>query len=497
MARVLFLDPRGWQGASEGQRPYPNVGIAYLAAALKRHGHELRVLDLNNEPWSDDEAVALALDYRPDVLAFSVKTATMRSARALGVRLREALPRAVVTLGGPHATLCWRDLVREAWLDFIFLGEGEQAFPEMCSRLLSGGSLADFGQVAGRGDGGRDLSAACALEPDLDALEFPDFSDFPLAVRSSLAMAYPLVTSRGCVFACTYCSVPNVSGKRFRRRSSESIVGELRRARSHYAVRRFELIDDAFNIDARHAKNVCRALISSGLGLTWSCPNGIRVDLVDAELAALMRTSGCDTVMIGVESAVPEILASVKKGETLEDIRRGIRTLQTAGIEVGGYFIIGLPGDSFAGAERSVRFARDMGIAAHFNMLVPYPGTAIWDWVQRHGRFLVDIEDGMHHAGADVRPRPVFDTPDFPAAERVRAYEMVHTRMGRFESLIPAGTGTWQWRRRKLALIWRHDRVRLPRRLFAWACDRCRRAVRLGPRGGAPPAPSRPAEPCP
>jgi radical SAM superfamily enzyme YgiQ (UPF0313 family) len=166
--------------------------------------------------------------------------------------------------------------------------------------------------------------------------------------------------------------------------------------------------------------------------------------------------------MLGVESADPNVMKGVNKGETLGAIESGIRTFQQAGIEVGGYFIIGLPGDSLQSQKTSIEFAKRMGITAHFNMLIPYPGTELWGWAKENAHFLQDIEGGLHFSDDPEKLNIVFETEDFSAASRKKAYEMTHTLLGRFDMLIPRSLPRSQYYRRLFRLLWNYDRSAIP-----------------------------------
>jgi radical SAM superfamily enzyme YgiQ (UPF0313 family) len=441
MPKVLLIDPPGWQGGASGNRPYPNIGLAQLVASLRRAGHEVRLLDLNNDPSAEPGLPAAAGEFDPDVVGFSVKTATMKSARRLAGVVRAAAPRARLVLGGPHAAVYLRGPREPSPFDAVFLGEAEAGLPPLCDCLASGRPHGDIPGVVSADLRPEEWAGLFARADDLDALPPPEYDLFPESVRAGFAEGYPLITSRGC---------PQVSGRAFRTRSLAGLFGELDRARRLYAMRGFEIVDDSFNADAARAKTICEELIRGQWNLAWSCPNGLRADRMDEELAGLMARAGCRHIMVGIESGDPEVLAAVGKGETLEEIERGVRRIREAGMSVGGYFIIGLPGDSPEAEERSVAFARRLGIACHFNMLIPYPGTAAWDWVAKHGTFLEDIEDGKHFADTPERVPPVFETADFTRAQRRRAYEMAHTRTGAFGMLIP---GSWSPSRRRKARL--------------------------------------------
>ncbi|BCS53761.1 B12-binding domain-containing radical SAM protein [Geobacter sp. SVR] len=455
MPRIVLIDVGGWQGGLGRGVHYPNIGIAYLAAALQRAGYGVTVLDLNNEYLSEEEILTSLQSGQADLVGLSVKTATMGSARRLGALIKSRYPRLPLVVGGPHASVATTEIAKEPWVDYLLVGEGELALAELGYRV-AGGMLTEgvTGVVFCRTDHPLPPSVPARV-PCLDDLEYPDFSVFGSGVIEAVRQSYPIITSRGCPYQCTYCSVRKISGSTVRYRSPEAVVDELDRARQEYGIRGFEVVDDSFNVDMTRSKDICRLLIERGLVMPWSCPNGIRADRIDAELATLMARSGCLAVMIGIESADHDVLAAVKKGESIEAIEKGIRVLKEAGLGVGGFFIIGLPGDSYRAQLRSVDFALKHGISAHFNMLVPYPGTEVYDWVVSHGRFLEPGSGGMHFS--DSKVRPVFETDGFTARERQRAYEMAHTRLRRFDMLIPHTVPVWRRRLEVARLMLRYD----------------------------------------
>lgn len=468
MARIAIIDPRGWQGAATGYRPSPNVGIAYLIPLLRRSGHDLLIIDLNNEPLQNGLVMERIKQFDPDVLGLSAKTATIKDARSLAQQIKNLRPSLPIVLGGPHTIFAPKTLAKEPFFDVVFVGEGERAFPEIVASL-NAGSLPETakGVLVEKGPEIKpSIDRPLLTQEDLESIPFPEYDLFPENVRQGIRRNYPLITSRGCVHKCIYCSVPEISGKRVRTRSADRIIEELVWARKSYGAEGFEVIDDVFNIDMDRCKEFCHALIRADLSMPWSCPNGIRADRLDSELAGLMRRSGCSSVMLGIETADPTVLATVRKGETIEEIEEGIRILQGAGIKVGGYFIIGLPGDSLQSQKKSVEFAKRMAIGAHFNMLIPYPGTAIWEWAKTNAKFISDIENGLHFADDSDKLNIVFETDDFTAYERKRAYEMTHTLLGRFDMLIPRHLSHWEHLSRRLNLLWEYDKLAIPSHLL-------------------------------
>ena len=463
MAKVILVDPRGWQGAANGQVPFPNVGIAYLIPLLRQQGNDVRVIDLNNEAITNKKVLEIIEEYKPDIVGLSVKTSTMKDARSLSKQIKDTFPGIHIILGGPHTKFEYNKLITEPWFDSIFVGEGEYILPVVCAAVASGNPMQQIDGVVTKNSLKKDFCLEQTLinGTQLDSLPFPEYDLFPQNVRNSIRTAYPIVTSRGCVYNCSYCSVPEVSGKGFRKRSPENVVKELNWARQKYGATGFWIIDDVFNLDIKRSKEICRAIIHANLNMIWSCPNGLRADRVDPELAGLMFESGCRSVSVGVESADPDILKTVKKGETIEDIEKGIRIFKESGIDVNGFFIVGLPGDSFRAEERSVEFVKKMGIGALFNMLVPYPGTAYWEWAKTNAIFLSDPEDSLHFANDRDKVKSVIETDDFPASGREKAFEMVNTRLENFGVLVPKNIPLHRHIYLIVRLLWIYDRRHL------------------------------------
>ncbi len=456
-ATVLLIDPPGWQGLPQTGIAFPNVGLAYIASALITAGHNPVIMDLNNQPESDDTIVEKIRKINPNIIGFSIKTATYNESSRLAKLLKSRYPNIPIIAGGAHVGIAYEDLDEISWLNYFLIGEGEKILPVFCKLLMNRESIPRcLNQLEPDPQQQR-----VSLVEDLDNLPLPDYRLFPTTIIDAVRRSYPLVTSRGCIYACTYCSVPMLGCRRWRKRSPENIINELLNARLVYDISGFEIIDDIFNLDIDRAKVFCRMLITSKLSIQWNCNNGIRADQIDNELAELMARAGCQSVMVGVESGDPAVFAGIQKGESLDDIERGISLLQCAKIKVGGYFIVGLPGDSFVAEERSIFFARRLGINAHFNLLIPYPGTQIWNWVKKNARPQTATTPFSHFGPTCPIP---FDTLDFSAAERVRAWEMVNTRSGHIEFLVSQKRGLFR-SLHTVRLLWKYDRSEFWKRM--------------------------------
>lgn len=410
--KILLINPPGWQKGST------NLGLCYLASNLLANRHKVLILDVNATNDSPDVVSEKARKFAPDVIGFSLKTSTANSALILSKAIKKRYGNAVHVAGGPHITLAYRDtLVENPEIEYCFLGESDRSFIDFIKGLEEGKSVEGVPGIAYRKDGGIVTTAREYIEdldsipyPNLEAIENFDFRGF----------RYPMITSRGCPYPCTYCCVGVVSSKKWRARTPGNILAELKYVKDRFGITMFEILDDNFTLRVERAKEFCRLLIESKLNLSWYCHNGIRADKIDLELAKLMKEAGCTSVALGVESGDPAIFDSIKKGEPLEAVVNAVKCIKAAGMRAVGYFIIGLPGDSLEGIKRTIKFQQSLGLDYYmYGILNPYPYTEVYDVIKRDGTMLMDIKDSSHFSTTLTIP---FEMPGFPREDMEKAY---------------------------------------------------------------------------
>jgi hypothetical protein len=208
--------------------------------------------------------------------------------------------------------------------------------------------------------------------PFSDNLPFPDYSLFDsfkifLAKWQSGDWYYPLMTSIGCPFRCTYCMSHS---RLYRTRSVDNCINELQQAQTKWGILKFCIMDDCFNL--KKSRILEFAAKAKPLGLEWICSNGLRADLFDEEIADAIRTSGCRHLSFGVESASDRILEMVQKGETIAQIEKAVSIAKPRFDSVNGFFIFGLPGTTMKDDIESLCFVLKHGINAHLSVYVPF-----------------------------------------------------------------------------------------------------------------------------
>ncbi len=447
--RLILIDPPGLQKGI-------NTGLAYLSAILTDKDIHHLIVDMNNYDYGNSKLLELIDVYSPDLIGYSIKTATYHSAVGLIEKLRKNFPHIIHFVGGPHITLFYDEFLKEIdSVDFGIIGDAEIAIANLCDSNFEYKGQAG---IAYKEDGGT-LYVPQIIPLNLDEVPFPSFDKF---LNNPLErFPYPLVTSRGCPYSCIYCSVGNISGRRWRYRSPEHVIKELNNAREKYQVASFDIIDDTFTQNIDRAITICDLLIRDKIGFSWGCPNGIRVDRISEKLVQSMKQAGCHTVMFGIESGDPEIFKSINKGERLSDVASAIKITKKAGLKVGGFFIIGLPGDSLDKTKKSLKFAKEVGLDwAHFNMLSPYPKTEVWDIIKRHGRFFEDYKCGRHFIG---KPNPVFEINGFTRDQMIDAYLYVHTYQDLFSIILSPDAPLKEQVRQAIEYAWKYDKSKIIR----------------------------------
>lgn len=182
---ILLIDPQGWQGGV-------NVGIAYLSSSLENKGHSALVLDLNNSPITKDRLKEKIIDFKPDIIGFSIKTATYYSAVELSKFTKENFPDILHVAGGPHITLYYEEFLSEnTQFNVVVIGEGEFTLLEICDAVKSGSSWKSIKGIAYI-ENGKAVSNGFDYIKNLDELPFPFFKSFNADILRKFN--YPLVT---------------------------------------------------------------------------------------------------------------------------------------------------------------------------------------------------------------------------------------------------------------------------------------------------------------
>ncbi len=430
--RVLFVHPN-----RDNEEATIHLGLGYLASYLK-----VRVPALKIRVWDTRVTAPSRNILHPDRSGYDMVAITSTSrffdeAVAIGRMIKTWYPHTPLVIGGAHASIMWEAALEDTPFDFGVMGEGEETLWELFNYLQYGSKRFHLSVEAIDGliyRDGRQLkrNRPRRLIKDLDTLPIPLYQAFPMSRYAE----HMLLTSRSCPYSCVFCASAEMWGRTWRARSPHRIVQEMRYVIDRFGPKKFLIIDDSFNIDIQRAEDMCDEIIASGMPIVWAC-QGFRIDRVTPQLACKMRTAGCLGVGVGIESGDPEVLRRMGKHQTIEDIVHGVECLKACGLSVYGQFMIGNPGDTLESIKTSVAFAKRLCLdRVYFYAAVPFPKTALWEYVKGHGRFLVPEDPTKFDT---FRSKIIFETPEFPYKDRLEAIELV--REAGFQSYRDKASG--------------------------------------------------------
>lgn len=455
--RVLLVRPpaRYWSlSFPDGPRVGLPLGLLYLASALRDgDGIETSILDslvhadlstlASQTPpirfgMQPREIAERARDFAPDVVGIGSNFgAFFDDAIETIEALREALPGALLIAGGADVSARPEEyLERAPGLDAAVLGEGEVPLRNLLGRLRHGRDWSEVpGLVIRQGDRlHRTPPQPSIMDLDSYRLDFDRidleqyFRLYAAGYPSRVSYEYPgaeravsLVTSRGCPYECIFCSIQVHMGHRFRWHEAEYVVDQIRTLVERYDVRHLHFEDDNLTLHKPRFKAILRGIIEGGLDITWDTPNGVRADILDEEIIALSKASGCVYLMFGVESGNQRVVNEiVKKDLDLEDVRRAARLCHETGIDTAAFYIGGFPGETMSDIEDTVSMATELHrkywTRPHFGLARPLAGTELYRIAKEHGLLIdTDTMDPAERARipAVVLGRQMIETQEF------------------------------------------------------------------------------------
>ncbi|MHB1452260.1 MAG: B12-binding domain-containing radical SAM protein [Coriobacteriia bacterium] len=376
-------------------RVAPPLGIAYLAAHVRAHGHEADILDFNISGYNP-RRLALALKrFGPAIVGISAFTETYPNAVAIARQVKEYDPEITVVMGGPHPSILPDDVVSDPGVDYAVVGEGEATLLELVDVIAGLKLPADVAGLVWQRDGEvvhnprREL-----LDPDSLALPARD-----LLSLEFYADPFNVLTARGgCPYRCPFCSASHIWSGKHRPRSPKAVVDEIETLIQGYGASYLFFVDDIFTLRRDWVVELMGEMERLGGAIQWGC--GTRVDRVDEELIALMASHGCVGIQYGVESGSQTVLDSVK-GIDKDTALKAVRMTVAAGIRTTGSFMVPFPEDTEDTLRETFAFMgalKDEGSEILMSYTTPYPGTAFYEQADELGITILSDDWGEYDA---------------------------------------------------------------------------------------------------
>lgn len=409
--RIGLINPN-----KELKHPAVHLGLGYLASYV-RQAHKDISFDLIDTRVARTKEVRNFINTSFDFIGITSSSQIFLEAVDIANQIKNKYPNVPICLGGSHASTVKEEALENSPFDFAVYGEGEVTFSELIDHVKGNKDLADITGIIYKDSGGKIVSnQPRSLIYEIDDIPFPAYDLFKIS-------RYPqhrLTTSRGCPFNCVFCNSHSLWTNKWRKRSPQNIITEIKLLINKYKRKSIVFNDDSFNIDSKRVIELCNLLINEKLDILWS--TSIRVDLITNDIAQKMKKSGCYNVSIGIESANNNVLKQMNKNTTKEKIYKGIQILRNAGIDVMGQFMIGNPGDTLETVKESIDFAKSSNLTGvEFYTALPYKDSLLYEYVRSHGKMLTDQECYTFH---NISPRIIYETPDFTYEQRLKAIEL-------------------------------------------------------------------------
>lgn len=407
----------------------PPLGLAMIAAVMVDKVDSLNCIVGDTGPFDDEALADEILSYEPDLVGLSISTPAVPVSKKIGMLVKAIRPRTVLIAGGPHATIFPEELLKSGF-DYIIRGEGEQTIAELMECLEKNRDPAHIRGLSYKKNGKRIVhNEDRELIANIDDLPIPLWEYFPVNKFSSsfkkTKKYLPVLTSRGCPGKCNFC-YRGIFGNKFRARSPESIVNEIKYLKRKFGIEEFSILDDCFTINKRRAKLTCELLISEKMNLPWGLPSGVRVDTVTPELLSLLKKAGCYRLGFGVETGNNQVMKRIKKNITVEQVKNAVSMAKREKFLISCFFILGLSGDTIETIEQSIDLAIELNPdLVQFGIATPYPGTEMYNNLEASHNIL--CYDWEYYDGFNFE-KPIYKHENLTHEEIVTKFKEAYRR---------------------------------------------------------------------
>lgn len=430
-------------------RPYPPLGLLYVAAWLRKHGQDVAVFDTTFSSYVT--LTAYLQKEHPPILCLYVNLMTRPRIVQLMQWIKAELPGTQIVLGGPEVRHSAEEFLQHG-AGYIVLGEGEETCLDLVEHLQSGVEPSQVkGLVYVAPDGNVHRTGEREKMRNLDELPFParDLIDMQLYLdawkETHGQHAISVNTMRGCPYTCKWCSRA-VYGLSYRRRSPEAVVEELLHIKKTYAPDTLWFVDDVFTVSHKWLETFADAVTAAGAVIPYECIT--RADRMNEKVITLLKRSGCFRVWVGAESGSQEVIDLMDRRVEVGQVRDMIRLTRQHGMEAGTFIMLGYPGEKEKDIDATVTHLISSR-PDHYTITLAYPirGTELYeetkasfvhapDWAQGTDR-QIDFERSY--------PRPYYDHAIRYVVNRVESSRTSGMRSvkHRLKSILARGGMRW------------------------------------------------------
>lgn len=401
--RVLLIYPK-----ISGGSPWIPLGIAYIAAYLRKHGIEVKIIDDNLYKWNKERLSILIKDYKPDIVGTGGMTVQCNDALKIGKLIKSIDKNLKMVYGGVHFTFLPEEGLKYG--DVCIVGEGEQTFLEICRED-------DLHKV--KGIAFRENNNIVFTEPrpfinNLDEIPFPAYDLLEMDKYHDELItgekAISIMTGRGCPYNCVFCGSPKLWKRKIRFHSLDYVMSHIKYLIENYDLRNLRIMDDTFTVNKERVLEFCDKIEENRFKLNMTGLTNVKN--ADYEMFKKMKEVGFSIIAFGIESGNDEILKMINKGITIDDARKAIALAKKAGLDTECLFMIGNIGENKNTIMDSINFAKELNpvgsnsnkntVYNYFQFATPFPGSEFFEIWKQYGCLMTENWDEYHHQ------KPVF-----------------------------------------------------------------------------------------
>jgi anaerobic magnesium-protoporphyrin IX monomethyl ester cyclase len=407
--KVLLIEPK--YGYKEAM-PWIPTGKGYIAAVLREHGFEVKIIDNALKAYDDETLVGLIKEFDPDVIGTGGMTLQFGDAKRIAQLVRLRHKDVLLVGGGIHLTLCPEDGLD--LFDLVVIGEAEYTLLDVCKRYKEAGKRLDKGLFADihglcfKIDGETIRTPVRDFIKDLDVLPLPTYDLLEVEKYNDFLItgekAVSIMTGRGCPFDCEFCASPALSKRKVRYFSLEYTFRLIEHLIEKYGFKNFRIMDDTFTLNKERVVGFCEQIRKRGLKLNMTCLTHVATS--NLEMFRRMKEAGFSIIALGIESGNDRILNLVNKKITTEDAINAINSVKQAGLKVEGLFMIGNIGETKETIEETLAFAKKYNPPYEgfrrvgynwFQFATPFPGSLFFHKAKDYGEVVSFNYDDYTH----------------------------------------------------------------------------------------------------
>lgn len=399
--KILIVNPP----IRENDNPHFPTGLGYLAAVLRKEGHEVSVIDAAALKLRKQELLSRIKQHDFDVFAVGGLITIFNYLKWLTGEVRKINPNALIISGGSAVSSVPQLFLKKTGVDVGLLYEAESTIIHLLNAIKD---KTDFRTISGIAF--KDKNGEIIVNPlrerikDLDELPFPAYDLFPMEEYLSFPQqmgllnlskerkAIGILATRGCPWKCTFCH--RNFGNTYVMRSPQNIIAEMEMLYNIYGITFFDFKDETLTVNKKHMESFCDLLIEKGHSFKWQAMT--RADLVTKELLEKMKKAGCIYINFGLESGSQKMLDSIDKKIKVETMEQTIRWVREIDIELTKSFMIGIPGETKETVQETIDFCRRLDLNGTFFICTPYPGTILWEKLKADGKIVTEEDEARY-----------------------------------------------------------------------------------------------------